>query len=90
MGLASSLALSCSMFCTGNSSQICGGENANSVYRISISIGCFSDCGTAALPADDLAMNSLNSANMTTQICLASCRTNNFKYAGLQSGWLYN
>ncbi len=85
MGLASSHALSCNMSCTGNSTQICGGINANSIYMLGIYMGCFNDCGTAALPANDFAINSLNSTNMTTQMCFASCRSNNFKYAGLQS-----
>ena len=74
------------MPCTGDSTRICGGACANSVYMLGIYMGCFKDCGTVALPANDLATNSLNSASMTTQMCLASCRTNNYKYAGLQSG----
>ena len=86
MGLASLQENSYNASCTGNSSQICGGQSANSVYMIAKHMGCFKDCGTNVLSANDFLINSLNSTSLTAQMCLASCRASNFKYAGLQSG----
>ena len=87
IGLASSHGLSCNMYCTGNSTQVCGGINANSIYMLGIYMGCFNDNGSVT-KINDFEINSLNSTNMTTQMCFASCRSNNYKYAGLQSEWV--
>ncbi|HEX4416851.1 MAG TPA: WSC domain-containing protein [Kofleriaceae bacterium] len=69
--------------CTANSSEICGGGWANSVYEVGTATfqyaGCYSDSATRALPVE----LDTNGAS-TIEACIAAAAKAGYSYAGLQ------
>lgn len=75
--------------CNGNSTEFCGGPNRLNVYtkRAAPSgwqaIGCYTD----SVAARTLASRQFPAGGMTTESCLAACRSaGNFIYAGTEYG----
>jgi glucan endo-1,3-alpha-glucosidase len=70
----------CSMPCSGDSGEICGGAWANSIYKTGY-LGCFADSSNR-----DLSGNSESLPTQSPQVCSAWCGSQGFKYAGVQYG----
>ena len=87
-------ATNCTMPCTGDRAQVCGGSNANSVYATGIApakgvpkmssrpVGCFKD-GTNPYDLDGFLQRSNDN---TPQRCATLCAVRGFRYAGVQYG----
>lgn len=85
----------CNMPCNGNSSEICGGSSALSVYNLTtyvppttvkavgsyVSKGCYQESTTGRLLSG---ASYTNATGMTVESCVAFCKTNNQAYAGLE------
>jgi WSC domain len=74
---------SCSMRCTGSSSQYCGAAWRNSIYATGY-VGCYEDSYSRTLPVVVYADN-----QNTVELCKSSCLTassGSYKFAGLQNG----
>ncbi|KAJ3065408.1 hypothetical protein HDU98_011220, partial [Podochytrium sp. JEL0797] len=84
----------CTLTCQGNSTELCGGANAISVYGHSAVtptnptvanwkyLGCFVD---SAAPRT-ISNQQWNLPPLTVEICLAACVTGGFKYGGVEFG----
>ncbi|KAF8197751.1 copper radical oxidase [Mycena galopus ATCC 62051] len=75
----------CNMPCAGNISEFCGGPNALSLYNYTgddlppppVYVGCFVDNANGrALTVE------IDNANLTMELCVASCAAQNFTIAG--------
>jgi hypothetical protein len=89
----------CSFPCNGNKSETCGGDKTLSVWQDTTfpvvadnnsiadyaPVGCWTDNSSQgralAYPQD-----SINGANMTQELCLTTCKTGGFPFAGLEYG----
>ncbi|CDZ98531.1 beta-1,6-N-acetylglucosaminyltransferase, contains WSC domain [Phaffia rhodozyma] len=84
----------CDATCPGDSSKTCGGAYGMSVYRSSTaavslpasntwtSLGCRSDSWTRTLDASTL----YSSFAMTLDLCIRTCDSANYTYAGVEDG----
>ena len=81
------------MACSGNSQQICGGANANSIYKINTQIvsaqpmpivylGCYTDSSTRVLPY--ICNDGTNNYPMTNDWCASCCYAYGYQYAGTE------
>ncbi|KAL0631885.1 hypothetical protein Q9L58_009237 [Maublancomyces gigas] len=87
--------IGCTMACTGNSSQICGGPSRLGVYNYTqfvppvivpavgtyISQGCYSEATTGRALS---AYSFTNTTAMTVELCVGACKTRSYQYAGLE------
>jgi hypothetical protein len=75
----------CTVPCSGNSTETCGGGWANSVFATGasghVAFGCFADRADRDLP-----YLAGTSNTMTNESCVASCVKTGYKYAGVQAG----
>ncbi len=74
----------CTMACSGDSTQTCGGSWALSVYYEQMPSGfkgCFADSNTRDLPF----LVSSGAPDMTVEQCRSSCYVLGYAYAGLES-----
>ena len=85
----------CNTPCKGNSSEICGGSSALSVYNLTtyvppttvkavgsyVSKGCYNETKTGRLLSG---ASYTNATGMTVESCVAFCKTKNQAYAGLE------
>jgi hypothetical protein len=69
----------CTQACPGNSSQICGGSDAESVYETSF-LGCFGDTAGSR----DLSGLSQTMSSNTPASCIAFCKANGYPYAAVE------
>ncbi|KAF4632114.1 hypothetical protein G7Y89_g6010 [Cudoniella acicularis] len=85
----------CSYNCMGNSTEICGGFNAVSVYQdptfvpvndSTISDFAFLGCYSEGYNGRSLAwrQNQLSISNLTVEECLYACKDNGFPFAGVE------
>jgi hypothetical protein len=70
----------CTMPCSGNSNETCGGVWANSVYKTDY-LGCFADSTSR-----DLSGPSDSCVAQTPEQCMAWCAGQGYEYAGVQYG----
>ncbi|KAL2879697.1 hypothetical protein SGCOL_005026 [Colletotrichum sp. CLE4] len=87
----------CSYKCTGNSSEICGGPAAFSVYQDPTfpsggatvedytSIGCYTDDTNHGRTIAER-QDSVDSATMTPSTCLSACASEGYAFAGVEYG----
>jgi hypothetical protein len=86
----------CNLPCSGNSSEICGGNNYFSIYQdptfpsaadVTIadyhSLGCWTDDSSYGR-ALVYQQTQLNSSTLTTEECLQTCRDGEFPFAGTE------
>ncbi len=84
----------CNMVCAGDSTKICGGTWANSVYKADRYLktatvahyrGCFKDKGDPlSTKGRDLNGYFVSSKNMSIEKCMNICAKRGFRFAGLQ------
>ncbi|XP_036356851.1 uncharacterized protein LOC115209445 isoform X2 [Octopus sinensis] len=78
--------------CSGNTSQICGGNLVNSVYStgeigsFGVYEGSYLGCWLDDNPFGNMEGSSIRIRNMTVDVCLAFCRIEGYDFAGLQKG----
>ncbi|KAF2467278.1 putative glyoxal oxidase precursor [Lindgomyces ingoldianus] len=76
----------CDMVCNGNSSEFCGAGNRLNVYTTRqapdgwSSLGCYTD----GVNGRTLTTREFPSGGLTTESCLAACKTAGFAYAGTE------
>ncbi|CAI6337783.1 unnamed protein product [Periconia digitata] len=80
-------ASTCDMVCNGNTTEYCGGANRLNLYTARAvagwsSLGCYTD----SVGARTLANREFPDGDLTTESCLAACRTAGYKYAGTEYG----
>ncbi|KAF2691893.1 copper radical oxidase [Lentithecium fluviatile CBS 122367] len=81
-------ASNCDMVCNGNSTEFCGGPSRLNLYTKReapdgwSALGCYTD----SVAARTLESRQFPAGDMTTESCLASCRSNGYTYAGTEYG----
>ena len=79
----------CTVACSGDAGQTCGGAYANGVYAVKPAakpppqyLGCFGDSSSPR----DLSAPAYSSLYNSTEACIADCAYHGYTYAGTQSG----
>ncbi len=88
----------CTYPCTGNKSEICGGDDILSVYQDTtfrpvdsteicdyVPLGCYTDNSKNGRTLS-YPMDTLDSTKMTTESCLTACKSRGFPFAGTEYG----
>jgi len=90
--------LNCEYSCSGNSTKFCGGLNSilvygnvgssTTVYNYSSTSykGCYKDGSNRVMSGLSYQSFSKNNINM----CILFCGLNQYYYAGLENGWVFN
>jgi hypothetical protein len=90
----------CSFPCSGNKSEVCGGDNTLSVYQDTtflpidestvedyVPLGCYFDDSNVG-KALSYPQDSVSGAGLTTEKCLAACKKGGYPFAGTEFGGL--
>lgn len=88
----------CTFPCSGNQSEICGGNDILSVYQdptfqpvntstISdyVALGCYTDDSSIGRTLANQ-VDTADASNMTTELCLQTCKDGGFPFAGTEYG----
>lgn len=88
----------CNFPCSGNKSEVCGGDNILSVYQDTtflpiddvdtddyVSLGCYFDDSNIG-KALSYPQDSVNGDSLTTEKCLAACKKGGYPFAGTEFG----